>query len=199
MTNTCEMSPAGNVITCEGRLAYAFGLTKASVIKGEVDMTRAKYQGSLVFPKGSDLTLLNEAIEAAAVDKFGPNYKTKYKLKKPFHKVEEFPNMGFDPAEFDIFIRASSTDKPGLIGPDRGKVSDESQIYSGRYARFSVKPYAWEHATGGRGVSLGLHNVMLLRDAEAVGSTRISAEDEFSAVTLAPGQSADKLFSDNAA
>lgn len=196
--SVCTVSTAsGNVITAKGRMAYVH-LYKATLPQGETDQSKARFQASLVFPKGTDLAVLNQAVEAAAVAAWGPEYKSKYKVKKPFLKTEEYPKLGLKADEFPFFIRANSPSKPQVIRADRSNVGDDKQdeVYSGRWARFTLRPYTYDHKTGGKGVSLGLQNVQLLDHDEPLAAARPAADTEFEAVGevgSAPGGT-DALF-----
>jgi hypothetical protein len=185
----CRRAASGNVITAEGRMAYV-SLFKPTLPKGETDKSKERYQTSLVFPKAADLALLNEAVEACAVEKWGPDYKKKFKVKKPFLKTEDHPKIGLDPAEFPVFIRTNSPSRPQIVTATMKVVNDDQaeQVYSGRWASISVRPYTYDHPTGGKGVSLGLQNVQLLRDDEPLAATRVAAEAEFEPVEGAGGE-----------
>lgn len=196
--SSCQKTASGNILTCEGRMAYV-AFFNPTLPQGETDKAKERYQGSLAFPKGSDLALLNEAIEQCAIDKWGPDYKKKYKVKKPFLKTEDNPKIGLDPEEFPVFIRTNSKDKPQIVDAKMTNVGEDKaeQVYSGRWGRYSVRPYHYDHPTGGKGVSLGLQNVQILRDDESLGGMRSKAEDDFAAVEGASGAvggSTDALF-----
>lgn len=196
--NTCHLTKFGNVITCQGRLMYPH-FFKPSLPRGETDESKAKYQGTLIFPTGADLALLAEKVEEAAVEKWGPGYKTKFKVKKPFGKAEEQPKMLATAEAFPVFIRANSNDKPQVLDA-AGKVIDEDrseEVYPGRWARFSLRPYAYDHPTGGKGISLGLQNVQILDHDERLAGARPQATDEFEPVAGAGGEKptdTDQLF-----
>ncbi len=179
----CHKTKGGNVITAEGRMAYV-SLFKAVLPKDETDSEKARYQTSIAFPKNADLSLLIQIVEACAVEKWGADYKAKFgKIKKPFLKTEDYPKMGLDPAEFPVFIRCNSPSRPQVVNMRMDVVTDDKsdQVYSGRWASVSVRPYAWDRATG-KGVSLGLQNVQLLRDDTPLAAGRVAAEEEFEPV-----------------
>lgn len=188
--NVCKKLDSGNIITCEGRMMHPH-FYKATLPQNEKDQLKARFQGSLVFPastvNGGGLQLLIDAVEAAAVDKWGSDYKTKYKVKKPFLKSEDQPKMVDIAAEFPVFIRCNSKERPQVITAAGKNVDDESLVYPGRWARYSVRAYAYDHPQGGKGVSLGLQNVQLLRDDERFAGGRASADSEFETVAEAGG------------
>jgi hypothetical protein len=197
--NKCIKAASGNVITCRGRLAYANGLFEKQLPQGETDPKKAKFQTSIVFPKGSDLTELNNLVEACATEAFGKDYKAKHKVRKPFLRVEDNPKVGVTADEYEVLIRTNSPTRPQVIRADKSAVNEDQkeEAYSGRWARISVRCYAYDHKTGGKGVSFGLQNVQLLDHAEPLGSVRPPADEEFEAAAIEGGeaaQSTDSLF-----
>ncbi len=195
-TKTCHTTKFGNVITCQGRMMYPT-FFEPSLPKGETDKDKAKYQGTLIFPTGADLTALAAAVEEAAIEKWGANYKEKHKVKKPFGKSEDQPKMSATSEDFPVFIRANSKDRPQVVSAAGKAITEEqsAEVYPGRWARFSVRAYAYDHPTGGKGVSLGLQNVQILDNDERLAGARPQASDEFSAVEGAEeGKTADALF-----
>lgn len=186
--NVCQKTKSGNILTCEGRMMHPHFFSP-SMPKGETDKEKARYQGTLIFAANADLTILAEAVEAAAVEKWGADYKKKHKVKKPFLKSEDQPKMGDIAGDFPVFIRCNSKEKPQIVDASLNNVDDSKsdQVYPGRWARFSVRPYAYDHPTGGKGVSLGLQNVQLLRDDERLAGGRAQAEDDFEPVGDAGG------------
>jgi hypothetical protein len=74
-------------------------------------------------------------------------------------------------------VQATSNNKPGIVDEVLNPIMNANEIYSGAYYRASIRAYAWEHPTGGKGVSIALDNVMKVRDGEAFsGRTDASAD-----------------------
>ena len=197
-TNTCVKSPSGNVITAAGRMCYP-SLFQPSLPRGETDQKKARFQVNIVFPKNTDLTLLNTLVEETAVAEFGPKYREKYKLKKPFLRTSDHPKIGVDAEEFPVLIRTNSPTRPQIIRGDKSPVTEREaeDVYAGRWCRVSLRCYAYDHPTGGRGISFGLQNVQLLDHDEPLAARRPPAEDEFESVDAGGGEnakSADSLF-----
>ena len=186
--DACFKAQSGNIITAKGRIRYA-SLFKATMPKDEKDETKARYQITLAFPKKADLTALAEAVEAVAIEKWGSDYRKKGKIKKPFLRVEDYPKLGLDPEEFEAFIRTNSKDKPGVVRADTSNVGEEdaNEVYDGRWACISVRPYAYDHPTGGKGISLGLQNVQLLDHDDVLAGGKVAAADEFTPAAAPTG------------
>ena len=58
---------------------------------------------------------------------------------------------------------------------------DQSEVYSGCYARLTLNFYAY-NANGNKGVAAGLGNVQKLRDGEPLGGIS-RAEDDFESLS----------------
>lgn len=69
------------------------------------------------------------------------------------------------------FINANSSTAPGLIDRDRNPILDRSEIYSGIFARFSAKLYAF-NTNGNKGIACGLQNVQKLSDGTILEADR---------------------------
>lgn len=187
------------VMTAEGRLSYP-NILKPGIQTTPDGITKEKYSTSLLFPKDTDLSVLQEAIDLAAKAKFGNDYKKKYpKFKLPLLSVSDYPAIGVDAQEFPWLIRTSADPqhgKPDVINLQKLPVTAPDQVYAGRWAILTVTVFAYDKA-GNRGVSLGLHNVLLLRDDEPLGGGRVRASSQFDAVVGVSGNASD-VFADNA-
>ncbi len=73
------------------------------------------------------------------------------------------------------FANLSSKMKPGLIGLDRAPIMDADDFYPGCYARATVTAYSYDNK--GKGVALGLQNLMKVKDGDRLDSRTDAAED----------------------
>ncbi len=73
------------------------------------------------------------------------------------------------------------------------RCSTPQEIYAGRWAVITVRPFTWSHPTGGNGVSFGLSNVLLLDHDDPIGSVRANAEAEFADLFVAADSAAAKV------
>jgi hypothetical protein len=190
---------SGNIILPRGRMMYPY-FYKPSMPQGETDEEKARFQCTVIFPAGVNLDALAEEVEARAVDKWGSDYKKKFKVKKPFLKTEDYPKMGELAEKFPIFVRCNSKERPQVVRGDMSNVDEAKgveEVYPGRWARVSVRPWAYDHPTGGKGISLGLQNVQLLEHDDRLAGGRPQAQDEFEAIggeAGKSGSSTDSLF-----
>ena len=172
-----------SLITPKFRMSFPALFTQAKPMK---DGDEPKYSITCLFPPGCDLSNLQKAAVACAVDKWGDTARDKIakgKIRSPFRKQDEKEGMeGYEPG--GIFIIARSGTKPNVVGPNVQPVTDPSMVYPGRWARASLTTFAWTHKTGGLGVSFGLSNVQLLEDDKSFGAGRSKASDDFQPVDI---------------
>jgi len=143
-----------------------------------------KYSVSLIIPKSDTetLTKVKAAIQAAYREgeaKLKGNGKTVPPLaaiKNPLRDGDvERPDD--DAYANSYFLNANSTKAPGVVGPDRERIIDHSEIYSGVYGRASINFYAF-NSNGSKGIACALNHLQKVADGEPLGS-RTSAEDDF--------------------
>lgn len=112
------------------------------------------------------------------------------KLKSP---IKDGDAEGRDEFKGKLTIQATSNNKPDIVDKALNPIMDANEIYSGAWFRASIRAYAWEHPTGGKGVSIALDNVMKIRDDEAF-SGRSSAGDDFADFAGDSNEPADDLL-----
>lgn len=180
--HACKLLSSGNIRLPRARLYYPH-FFKPQLRKGETDPAKARYQVTVLLPKGVDMSVVLKAVEEAAVDKWGADYAKKHKIKKPFLKTEDQPKMSELVDDFPVFLRLNSKDKPGVVFASGTACGEDKshEVYGGRWAYVSVRPFAYE-TEGNKGISLGLQNCQLLEDDERLGGGRVSAEAEFESV-----------------
>jgi hypothetical protein len=191
---TCHKTAAGNIITAKGRLSYPH-LFKAVTVEGEKDQTKARFQATMLFPKDADLALLQAAVDECAEAKWGSDWQKKHKVKRPFLKTSDYPKQAALEKDYPVFIRTNTTSRPEVRHPNMQRVGDEQQheVYPGRWALLSVRPYAYEFQ-GVKGISFGLGNVQLLDHDEPFSAVRASADDEFEPIDIAGNGTTDNIF-----
>ena len=165
------------VVTNEVRLSYA-NVWKPKSINGSDE----KYSVSLIIPKSDTetISLINKAIDQAITDgisKFGGKKPNKGALKLPLRDgdVEKDDEAYAD----SYFINCNSKTAPQIVGLDRMPITDETEVYSGCYAKVSVNFYAF-NTNGNKGIACGLGNIQKIADGEPLGG-RTRAEDDFEA------------------
>lgn len=167
------------VITGTVRLSYAHIWEPAAINGGE-----EKYSVSLVIPKSDKATIakIRVAIDAAieeGIGKFGGKKPNKNTLKLPLRDGDaERPE---DEVYADCyFVNANSKTPPQVVDTRVQPILDQSEVYSGCYARVSVTFYAF-NSNGNKGIACGLGNIQKVRDGEPLGGAS-RAEDDFDAL-----------------
>jgi Enterobacter phage Enc34, ssDNA-binding protein len=173
--NICVMTKSGTMVLPAGRLSYP-NLFKMRAMPGASPDT-AKYSLSFMMPADADLSLASNWVNKTASDQWGPEGSKKF--KKPFLKHEEKTEDLELAKAFPYLVRCSTVNKPTVVFGNGEACTIEDEVYAGRWARITVRCYAWEHPLSGRGVSFGLSNVMLLEHDDRIGGGRAKAEDEF--------------------
>lgn len=160
-----------------------------------------RYSVLMLFPKGTDLSALKTAAIEAATNKWGSDAAVKMKhpkFKSPFKDqstlVDDKGNPYNGVMDGGVMVEAWSQYVPGIAGPRLDPATNkvevltsEDEFYSGVWARAKVRPYAWENAQGGFGVSFELINLQKLADDEKLGGGRPKAEDDFEPIETISG------------
>jgi len=158
------------LITPEFRGSFVH-LLVPHAIKGS-ETAKPRYSITMPIPKNDPfIAKVKALVDETAKAKFG---KIPPKLKSPFKDGDEEDRPEFA----DCFvIQATSNNKPGIVDSSLQPILDAEEIYSGAYYRASIRAYAWDHPTGGKGVSIALDNVMKTKDGEAFSGRTDASED----------------------
>ena len=141
-----------------------------------------KFSTAILIPKTDKDTIkaIKEAtLEAAEMGKAKLGKYVLATLKVPLRDGDiEHPD---DEAYAGMyFLNASSKNRPGVVDANVHAIMDDTEVYSGCYARLTINFYAFS-ASGNKGIAAGLGNVQKLEDGESLGGfTR--AEDDFETV-----------------
>jgi hypothetical protein len=170
----CVELASGNLRTCPVRLSYPH-LFKAHVGKKFAGQAEPKFQATLLFPKGADISTLENAAKATAIEEWGPKWQS-LKVKLPFlDQGAEGPGQaGYTPGA--ALIRCTSSQRPGVKLRDMADAG-EADVYPGVWALVTVRPFASDYGT--KRVSLGLQNVMILANDDRLGGGGARAEEDF--------------------
>lgn len=171
-----------SVITPKFRVSYP------SVFKPRAfDGQEPTYSLEALFPKGTDLSKLEAAIEAEIQKKWAG--KTPKNLKRPMFKEQgDKAASGYEAGA--KYLSLKSKRRPGLVDRKLQPIIDETEFYPGCYAIAQVSVYAWTHKTGGAGVSFSLENLQKVEEGEPLAG-RVRAENVFTAFDTSD---ADAIF-----
>jgi len=114
--------------------------------------------------------------DQVAKDKFGKLPKT---LKRGIKDGDNLDSEKEHPEWEGCYVfTVKSKTQPGIIGSDLQPIMEEDKLYSGAEYRVSLSMWAWSHATGGKGISYNLDNVMWVKDGDRFDN-RSAATDDF--------------------
>lgn len=177
------------VVTQKGRLNWPSLLEKNTGGKYPSD----KFETTIMIPKAADVSNLKAAAMAVAKEAFGDKVKSLADLA--YSPIRDGDEQGGS-YKGCWTIRAKSTFKPQIFDKAGHPLADDSEIYSGQYARLSLVPLSYK--TGGKpGVTFALRNVMILGGGERIGGGGNGADD-FAEYAEAVGSANDPGGSINA-
>lgn len=168
----CMELENGNLRTCPVRLSYPH-LFAAHVSKKFAASAAPKFSATLLFPKGADLSVLDNAVKSRAIEEWGSKWPG-MKVSLPF--LDQGSEAGDGHVPGAKMIRCTSTEKPNVKTRSMEDAGAED-VYPGVWALVTVRPFASDYGT--KRVSLGLQNVMVIADDERLGGGRSRAEDDF--------------------
>jgi hypothetical protein len=186
--------PASYVIP-ECTLVYPH-LFQPRVMKDSANPT-PKYQTAVLIPLTLDMAGLHKLALEAAVRLFGSDAQRLIQagvIKSPFRKQMEkaaLGQMGYSSDPSAVYINVASEQPPGVVDYNLNPILDPSKVYGGVVANVQINAFAWNHATGGKGISFGLQNVQILRDGPKLGSGNPDPRSVFTAVEAVEGETID--------
>ena len=162
------------IVTGRVRLSYANIWTPRSATPDQ----EPKYSCAILVHKSDAATLkkINDAVEAAKEQgkaKWGGRIPPSIKLPLRDGDLEKD-----DPAyKGHYFFSANSKTKPSIVDRNRDVIIDQSEVYSGCYARVSVNFYPFDASKTAKGVACGLNGIQKLEDGEPFSGRSSAAAD----------------------
>jgi hypothetical protein len=168
------------VITGEVRLSYAH-LFKPYSSQPDKE---PKYSTTILVPKSDIATKqrIDAAINAAIADGTASKWNG---VRPPIISIPVHDGDGARPSDGMPFgaecrghwvFTASSKQQPGVVDLNIQPILSQSEVYSGIYARVSIRFFAYM-TNGKKGIGVGLNNVQKLRDGEPLGGGTSAASD----------------------
>lgn len=121
---------------------------------------------------------IESVIERVSLDFFHKKVHLKHKA---LHDGNDKPDdEGY--GDGVMYVVASNLRRPAVVDSDRVTPlgPDSNKIYPGCYVNGSVRFYAWDHPTGGKGVSCELRAISFHADGVSLGgSGPVDTEKEF--------------------
>jgi hypothetical protein len=160
-------------------------LFRAVQINGEGD---PKFSTQVLIPKTDKATIAAlRAAEKAAVDEGNQGiFKGKGVTAESVIKdadedgtAEDYPHTA---GHLYMSVSAREDFRPQVVDAGLNEITDQSQVYSGVYARVSVRSFPYTYGAKKRGVSFGLNNVQVIGGGDRLGGGT-SAKQDFDAFT----------------
>lgn len=173
------------VVTGNVRLSYVH-LFKPYKNPKNINATE-KYSVTILIPKTDTATMqrINAAIEAAAqwATQNKWNGARPPQLSVPIHDGDGLRQSGEpfpEECKGHWVMTASSDIKPEIVDVGLNPIIDQTQVYSGMYAKVSVRFFGYLNS-GKKGIGAALGNVQKIADGEPLSISNVSAEQDFGA------------------
>lgn len=125
------------------------------------------------------LDRIDAVIDRVALDFFKKKVPLKHKCLHDGNEKADLEGYG----DGTSFLVSSNKSRPGVVDRRLNPVTEaDNLIYAGCYVNATVRIFAWEHKTGGRGVSAQLRAVQFVEDGESFGAGPVDAQKEFDAL-----------------
>mgnify|MGYP000873549507 CR=1 FL=1 len=179
-----------HVVTGKVRLSYAHVFTPYANPNGG----EAKFSVTVLIPKSDTATKqrIDTAIQAAIQSGVSSRWNG---VRPPQVALPIHDGDGARPSDGMPFgeeckghwvVTASSKQAPQIVDMQLNPIIDQTEIYSGVYARVSMQffPYA---NSGKKGIGCGLGNIQKVEDGEPLGNRTTAADDFGDSTGFAPG------------
>jgi hypothetical protein len=170
MTDAKTQTPT--IVVGPGRLSFP------NLLEPKVnDDGASRFETTLLLPPDTDVSKLKKALEAVAIETFGPKDKWPRGMRTPDDVIRDCSEKNFAGYEEGwSFIAAAlpGTDRNGKARPGpqildamKQEVTNASEVYAGRWAKLALRPYAYNNKS--KGVTLALVAVQLLKHDDRLG------------------------------
>jgi hypothetical protein len=163
------------LVTPVGRLSFP-SLWKPTVFvdPNTGNASAPKYECTLLFPPSADLSVLRKACEEKLKEAFNGKVSLKNlaENRQPFHDCGRKSDLeGYEDGW--TYVKFSSKKPVRVVRKFEGQfedlTEDDGKIYAGCWCRVETSSYAYDYL--GKGVSLGLNSVLLVKQDTAFGSS----------------------------
>lgn len=140
---------------------------------------KPKYSVAMLFQKSDtkSIPMIRKAIEAAWKEAF-PTIKMPAAFKNPVIHDGDIEKPDKEGYADTYYVNAKTERRPDVVD-SQGNPLAPDEMYPGCFARASVVVKAYEHKTGGKGVTCYLGNVMKTGDGDQLGGGSSNAADDF--------------------
>lgn len=183
MNTTQPQQPDSKIKLTNVRLSYPH-LFVPQQAKGS---SKKKYSADFILNKKEHAALIQQiekTIERVALDAFKKKVTLKNVCLHDGNEREDKDGYGDDV----MYIVAKNDKKFPVVDCDpRITLNEESpKPYGGCYVNAIIRLFAYDHETGGKGVSASLEAVQFVKDGKSFGAGPVNAEAEFETVSDDP-------------
>lgn len=147
------------------------------------DDKEEKYSTCVLIPKGDQATIeklnmaLNYAVQLGqSKGLWGASLPINFKL--PLHDGDAAYLEKGEEYKGHWYLNVSSTRRPRIVDLARNDIYDESEVYSGCYARVCINLFPFSRR-GNRGIACGLEAVQKICDGEMLGVAPLNVDEAF--------------------
>lgn len=160
------------------RVSYPH-LFKAHAIKPKDE---PKFSITMLFPKKSDLSIIQKVIRNAKNVYFGSKENWPDDLESPVVDGDDpkFADKEGYKGHWVIKATTKADSKPGLVDRNAEPIIDQADFYPGCYAIANINAFAWEYG-GKEGISFALNHVQKVKDGKPIGG-RAPVESVFAPI-----------------
>jgi hypothetical protein len=194
MTQEQTQSAPAKLLTPKARLSYPY-LFKVRPLSPDDDAgKKPRFECEMLFPKATDLSALQKAVDAAIAARWPDPAKRPKNLSLPIKDGDEKADR-CDGYAGCYYIKPWTYNKPRVVDGHRADIRDEDAMYGGCYVRANVTCYAYDKL-GKRGVAFGLLSIQKMADGDRFGGVSNDPQKDFDDVeavaTDATGEFPDK-------
>ena len=156
------------------------------------DPTKINYSCQLLIPKSDTATMakIREAIEEAKREGLGKKWGGTMppNITAPYHDgdgIKPVAGTEYDPeckGHYVINVKTSESYKPDVVDGQLNPILDQSEIYSGVYARVLLSFFPYFNSGGRKGISVSFSNVQKIADGTPLGGAPKKSADVFGEV-----------------
>ena len=155
------------------------------------DPTKINYSCQLLIPKSDTATMakIREAIEEAKREGLGKKWGGTMppNISAPYHDgdgIKPVAGTEYGPeckGHYILNVKASASYKPDVVDGQLNPILDQSEIYSGMYARALINFFPYFNS-GKKGISVSFSNVQKVADGTPLGGAPKKSADVFGEV-----------------
>lgn len=177
--NTQKPIDANIIKLTNVRLSYPNLFTAKAIEQGK----EPKFSATFLLDKKAHAGLIKQIetqVARVALDAFKKKVTLKRALLRDGNEKDDTEGYGDEV----MFLSANEVRRPVVVDRDMTPLTkDDPKPYAGCYVNATIRLFAYDHPTGGKGVSAALRAVQFVKDGESFGAGPVNAEDEFEPVT----------------